>query len=30
MFVALDLPDDARERLVRWRDLLFDGPRRFT
>ena len=27
MFVALDLPDDARERLVRWRDLLFDGRR---
>ena len=27
MFVALDLPDDARERLVRWRDLLLDGRR---
>jgi len=27
MFVALDLPEDARERLVRWRDLLLDGRR---
>ena len=27
MFVALDLPEDARERLVSWRDLLLDGRR---
>ena len=27
MFLALDLPDDARDRLVRWRDELLDGRR---
>ena len=27
MFVALDLPDDAREELVMWRDELLDGRR---
>lgn len=27
MFLALDLPEDARERLVEWRDLILDGRR---
>jgi RNA 2',3'-cyclic 3'-phosphodiesterase len=27
MFLALDLPDDARDRLVEWRDALLDGRR---
>ena len=27
MFLALDLPDGARDRLVRWRDELLDGRR---
>jgi RNA 2',3'-cyclic 3'-phosphodiesterase len=27
MFLALDLPDDARDRLVEWRDLILDGRR---
>jgi 2'-5' RNA ligase len=27
MFLALDLPDEAREGLVRWRDLILDGRR---
>jgi RNA 2',3'-cyclic 3'-phosphodiesterase len=27
MFVALDLPEDARERLAGWRDQLLDGRR---
>jgi 2'-5' RNA ligase len=27
MFVALDLPEEARERLVSWRDLILDGRR---
>lgn len=25
MFLALDLPEDARDRLVEWRDLILDG-----
>ena len=25
MFLALDLPEEARDGLVRWRDLLMDG-----
>ena len=27
MFLALDLPEDARERLVDWRDAILDGRR---
>jgi 2'-5' RNA ligase len=27
MFVALDLPEDARDRLVEWRDVILDGRR---
>jgi 2'-5' RNA ligase len=27
MFLALDLPEEARERLVEWRDLILDGRR---
>jgi RNA 2',3'-cyclic 3'-phosphodiesterase len=27
MFLALDLPEDARERLVRWRGVILDGRR---
>jgi 2'-5' RNA ligase len=27
MFLALDLPEDARDRLARWRDLILDGRR---
>jgi 2'-5' RNA ligase len=27
MFLALDLPEDVRERLVEWRDLILDGRR---
>jgi RNA 2',3'-cyclic 3'-phosphodiesterase len=27
MFVALDLPEDARKALVAWRDLILDGRR---
>jgi RNA 2',3'-cyclic 3'-phosphodiesterase len=27
MFLALDLPEDARERLVAWRDVILDGRR---
>ena len=27
LFLALDLPDDARDRLVAWRDLILDGRR---
>jgi 2'-5' RNA ligase len=27
MFLALDLPDDAREGLARWRDAILDGRR---
>ena len=27
MFLALDLPEDARDRLVAWRDLILDGRR---
>jgi RNA 2',3'-cyclic 3'-phosphodiesterase len=27
MFVALDLPEEVRERLVGWRDLILDGRR---
>ena len=38
MFLALDLPEDARDELVRWRDALLSSrtdvrpvrPRRFT
>jgi 2'-5' RNA ligase len=27
MFLALDLPEEARDRLVAWRDLILDGRR---
>jgi 2'-5' RNA ligase len=27
MFLALDLPEDARDRLAEWRDLILDGRR---
>ena len=27
MFLALDLPEEARDRLVEWRDLILDGRR---
>jgi RNA 2',3'-cyclic 3'-phosphodiesterase len=27
MFIALDLPEQARDRLVAWRDLILDGRR---
>jgi 2'-5' RNA ligase len=27
MFLALDLPEDARDRLVEWRDVILDGRR---
>ena len=27
MFLALDLPEDARDRLVDWRDEILDGRR---
>jgi RNA 2',3'-cyclic 3'-phosphodiesterase len=27
MFLALDLPEDARDRLVDWRDVILDGRR---